>query len=46
MSQKPSADREELAISHARRYRGRCLPFVVCVRGLPCLQRQRRQHIL
>jgi hypothetical protein len=48
MSQKPSADREELAISHARPYtasgatvfydRGRCLHFAECVRGLP------RQH--
>ena len=45
MSQKPSADREELAISHARPYtapgvrvfydRGRCLHFAECVRGLP-----------
>ena len=45
MSQKPSADRDELAISHARPYtapgvrvfydRGRCLHFAKCVRGLP-----------
>ena len=45
MSQIPSADREELAISHARPYtapgvrvfydRGRCLHFAECVRGLP-----------
>src|SRR5919107_278479 len=45
MSQKPPADREELAISHARAYtapgvtvfydRGRCLHFAECVRGLP-----------
>jgi uncharacterized Fe-S cluster protein YjdI len=50
MSQKPpasreDADREELAISHARAYtapgvrvfydRGRCLHFAECVRGLP-----------
>jgi len=45
MSQKSSADREELAISHARAYtapgvrvfydRGRCLHFAECVRGLP-----------
>jgi uncharacterized Fe-S cluster protein YjdI/CDGSH-type Zn-finger protein len=45
MSQKPPADREELAISHARPYtapgvrvfydRGRCLHFAECVRGLP-----------
>jgi uncharacterized Fe-S cluster protein YjdI len=45
MSHKPSADREELAISHARPYtapsvrvfydRGRCLHFAECVRGLP-----------
>jgi uncharacterized Fe-S cluster protein YjdI/CDGSH-type Zn-finger protein len=45
MSQKPSADREELAISDARAYtgpdvtvfydRGRCLHFAECVRGLP-----------
>jgi hypothetical protein len=48
MRQKSSADREELAISHARPYtapgvtvfydRGRCLHFAECVRGLP------RQH--
>src|SRR5215211_7811726 len=45
MSQKPAADREELAISHARPYtapgvtvfydRGRYLHFAECVRGLP-----------
>jgi uncharacterized Fe-S cluster protein YjdI/CDGSH-type Zn-finger protein len=45
MSQKPPADREELAISQARPYtasgvtvfydRGRCLHFAECVRGLP-----------
>ena len=45
MSQKPSADREELAISQARPYtapgvtvfydRRRCLHFAECVRGLP-----------
>jgi uncharacterized Fe-S cluster protein YjdI len=45
MSQKPSADRDELAISQARAYtapgvrvfydRGRCLHFAECVRGLP-----------
>ena len=45
MSQKPPADREELAISRARPYaapgvtvfydRGRCLHFAECVRGLP-----------
>ena len=45
MSQKPPADREELAVSHARSYtapgvtvfydRGRCLHFAECVRGLP-----------
>jgi uncharacterized Fe-S cluster protein YjdI len=45
MSHKPSPDREELAISHARAYtapgvrvfydRGRCLHFAECVRGLP-----------
>jgi uncharacterized Fe-S cluster protein YjdI len=45
MSQKPSAHREELAISDARPYttpgvrvfydRGRCLHFAECVRGLP-----------
>src|SRR5215211_4781873 len=45
MSQKPPADREELAISHARPYtapgvrvfydRGRCLHFAECIRGLP-----------
>jgi CDGSH-type Zn-finger protein len=44
MSQKPSADREESAISHARPYtapgvrvfydRGRCLHFAECVRDL------------
>ena len=45
MSHKPSPDREELAISHARAYtapgvrvfydRDRCLHFAECVRGLP-----------
>src|SRR4051794_20245532 len=45
MTQKPPADREELAISHAWAYtapsvtvfydRGRCLHYVECVRGLP-----------
>ena len=45
MSHNPPADREELAISHARAYtapgvrvfydRGRCLHFAECVRGLP-----------
>jgi uncharacterized Fe-S cluster protein YjdI len=45
MSQKPPADREELAISRARPYSapgvrvfydgGRCLHFAECVRGLP-----------
>src|ERR687889_2567089 len=45
MSQKPPADREELASSNARSYtapgvtvfydRGRCLHFAECVRGLP-----------
>jgi uncharacterized Fe-S cluster protein YjdI/CDGSH-type Zn-finger protein len=45
MSQKPSAGREELPISHARPYaasgvtvyydRGRCLHFAKCVRSVP-----------
>jgi uncharacterized Fe-S cluster protein YjdI len=45
MSQKPSADREKLAISHVWPYtapgvrvfydRGRCLHFAECVCGLP-----------
>jgi uncharacterized Fe-S cluster protein YjdI len=45
MSQKPLADREELAISQTRAYtapgvrvfydKGRCLHFAECVRGLP-----------
>jgi uncharacterized Fe-S cluster protein YjdI len=45
MSQKPHADSEESAISHARAYStpgatvyydsGRCLHFAECIRGLP-----------